>query len=72
MEDWAAPSVAAEKEDGFRLCTVLLDMKFGVMLHGFLVFQTSFTHDPHCHGTCIHTDFECFSKSVTPIESYKE
>ena len=38
MVDWAAPSVAEEKEDGFRLCTALLDMKFGVMLHGFLVF----------------------------------
>ena len=38
MVDWAAQSVAGEKEDGFRLCTALLDIKFGVMLHGFLVF----------------------------------
>ena len=36
--DWVAPSVAGEKEDGFCLCTALLDMKFGVMLDGFLVF----------------------------------
>ena len=37
MVDWAAPSVVGEKEDDFRLCTALLDMKFGVMLYGFLV-----------------------------------
>ena len=35
---WAPPSDAAEKEDGLRLCTVLLDIKPGVMLHVFLVF----------------------------------
>ena len=38
MVDSGAPSVAEEKEDGVRLFTVLLDMKFGVMLDGFLVF----------------------------------
>ena len=37
VTDWAPASDAAEKENGLHLCTVLLDIKSGVMLHMFLV-----------------------------------
>ena len=29
-------------------------------------------YDLYCRGTYIHIDFECLSKSVTLVESYKE
>ena len=38
VADWAPPSAAAEKEGGRRLCTVLLDIESGVILHACLVF----------------------------------
>ena len=42
--DWAPPSDAAEKEDGLRLCMVLLGIKSDVMLHVFFVILLDVAH----------------------------
>ena len=36
------------------------------------IYIYMYIYDLYCRGTYIHIDFECLSKSVALIESYKE
>ena len=44
---WVPSSDAAEKEDGLRLCTVLLDIKSGVMLRVSFSYSRRRSHMIH-------------------------